>query len=590
MPDQRDELLALEARLSIARAARTRLEQAGPHAATIEEGIDILRTPPPTDAELDAFRTELEATRDIRDRLSLALDGLRFVEGNLPALGWSDAPGALAAEQALYPALEEQLERAEAGLKRAEVLEAAADEALDLAAEEAQKAQAALDQIEAALDLDRQQLAQSGVGDASDEALAAAEVRHGELRDRCTTLDVRERALGAEVVEARVRHETQLEKVQGLRAARDEEEGQWRPVAERWQRFQVDAEAAGVLRSAMAPAIVESKRAAGSINLYQEARSRGDLLVERLARSEGGKEPAEALSAALSAVNQDIGLAYLRAWLDAREWLRRRVPPQIAEVDDPLETLSRVRDHLSRLEERLGQQEKNLRGQSEDVARNIETQRRKAQREVGRLNHELRIVRFGSIHGVQIQVRPVESRERLLRALREGEAQLLLFQSEMPIEEAMAELFKRYGGQTGGQRLLDYREYLDLQVEVRRQASQQWEPANPTRMSTGEAIGVGAAIMMVVLTAWERHANLFRTGRSDGTLRLLFLDEANRLSQDNLGVLFELCQSLELQLLIAAPEIAQSKGNTTYHLVREVDPSGNEVVRVTGRRSLRGGV
>lgn len=192
---------------------------------------------------------------------------------------------------------------------------------------------------------------------------------------------------------------------------------------------------------------------------------------------------------------------------------------------------------------------------------------------------------------MQIQVRSVEERERVLRALREGdEAQMLLFGSEMPIEDAMAELFKRYGGQTGGQRLLDYREYLDLRVQIRRQASQEWEPANPTRMSTGEAIGVGAAIMMVVLTAWERHANLLRSRRAAGTLRLLFLDEANRLSQDNLGVLFELCQNLELQLLIAAPEVAQSEGNTTYHLVRQVDETGREVVHVTGRRTLRGGV
>src|SRR5690606_39928329 len=58
-----------------------------------------------------------------------------------------------------------------------------------------------------------------------------------------------------------------------------------------------------------------------------------------------------------------------------------------------------------------------------------------------------------------------------------------------------------------------------------------WERVNPTRLSTGEAIGVGTALMMVVLTAWEHAANLFRERRSLGTLRLLFLDEANRLSK-----------------------------------------------------------
>jgi chromosome partition protein MukB len=178
--------------------------------------------------------------------------------------------------------------------------------------------------------------------------------------------------------------------------------------------------------------------------------------------------------------------------------------------------------------------------------------------------------------------------DQVLRALKEGPAQEQLFQTSMPIEEALEDLFRRYtGGRTGGQRLLDYREYVDLQIEVRRQASATWELANPTRMSTGEAIGVGAAIMMVVLAAWERDANLLRAKRSIGTLRLLFLDEATRLSQDNLGVLFDLCETLELQLLIAAPEVASAEGNTTYRLVRRIDEHGREEVLVTGRRVAR---
>ncbi len=589
-PDHRDAVQSLELRQTQARAAQDRLNAVADHIATVEDGIDVLRVPPPSDADLESHRAELDAARTARDRLSGVLDALRYMEANLPALGWSDAPTALAAEQALRPALDEQLRLAEAELQRSEAAEEAAERSLEHATEEAQKAQAGIEQLDAALTRDREELTATKVEDPSDEALATAERRHEELRQRSSTLDNRERSLGGEAIEAKVRHESQAEKVESLRKERDDEDRQWRPIAERWRKLQEEADEAGVLRSAMTPAIIERTRSAGSVNLYQDARTKGEILTERLGRSEGGKEGAEAISAWLAQASQDVGLAYLRAWLDAREWLRRRVPPQIAEVDDPLETLARVRDHLGRLRERLGQQEKNLRGQSEDVARNIETQRRKARREVSRLNQELRSVRFGSIHGVQIQVRPVESRERVLQALREGEAQQLLFQSEMPIEEAMAELFKRYGGgQTGGQRLLDYREYLDLQVEIRRQESSQWERANPTRMSTGEAIGVGAAIMMVVLTAWERHANLLRAKRSAGTLRLLFLDEANRLSQDNLTVLFELCQNLELQLLIAAPEVAQSKGNTTYHLVRQVDDSGQEIVRVTGRRTLRGG-
>jgi chromosome partition protein MukB len=136
-------------------------------------------------------------------------------------------------------------------------------------------------------------------------------------------------------------------------------------------------------------------------------------------------------------------------------------------------------------------------------------------------------------------------------------------------------------------RILDYREYLRLKVEVRRRGFDQWEEARGNQMSTGEAIGVGAAIMMVVLTAWERDAVLLRARRETGTLRFLFLDEATRLSLDNLEVLFGLCESLDLQLLIAAPEVATSKGNTTYLLERSTDTEGREVVHVSGRRAIR---
>ena len=92
--------------------------------------------------------------------------------------------------------------------------------------------------------------------------------------------------------------------------------------------------------------------------------------------------------------------------------------------------------------------------------------------------------------------------------------------------------------------------------------------------------------MMVILTEWERDANLLRARERRQSLRFLFLDEANRLSHDNLGVLFGLCQNLGLQLMIAAPEVAQAEGNTTYRLVRRVDEQGREEVIVTGRRAV----
>ncbi len=52
--------------------------------------------------------------------------------------------------------------------------------------------------------------------------------------------------------------------------------------------------------------------------------------------------------------------------------------------------------------------------------------------------------------------------------------------------------------------------------------------------------------------------------------RLLFLDEAARLDAKSISTLFELCDRLDMQLLIAAPENISPEKGTTYKLVRKI--------------------
>jgi chromosome partition protein MukB len=173
-PDYRDAIRDLELQQAKARAARDRLSAVACHSAIVEDGIDVLRVPPPSDDELASYRDQLAAARTARDRLSGVLDALRYVEAHLPALGWSDAPRALAAEQALRPALDEQLRLAEAALERSEAADDAAERSLTRAVEAAQEALAAVQQLDAALARDREELAATKVEDPSDEAFAAA--------------------------------------------------------------------------------------------------------------------------------------------------------------------------------------------------------------------------------------------------------------------------------------------------------------------------------------------------------------------------------------------------------------------------------
>lgn len=585
-PDLTSRVAELEETLERAAKARIEIERVGQVREILLERLDVLRRVPFSPEEIAAMRRELQQLGERRSDLFFAHDALSYVTDNRSALEWGDAEGALSAQKALVPALNEQCDRAESARKRAEASFIAADETWETARSGWRQLEDQRTALGASRVTDQEQLDAFGIADASDAAVGRAHELTEQLASSLKGLDESERRLGeliAELGERLKQREADLRETEERLA---KEEREWKPADELWERLRARAANNGLLTVAISSRLLDV--GSGSVNLRSEARGWARALVERLRKANGGDDILERIQTWLSGQEQTAGEDYLQVWAVTRDWLRRRVPAQIAEVEDPLEALERLRRHLKTLSERLDEQERRLRGASEDVARGIDVHIRSAQRQVRLLNRELEGVSFGTIRGMQIRLTRDDRMDGVLRALREGSAQALLFAPTMPVEEALDALFARFGGRgpTIGQRLLDYREYVEIAVEIQRQASVEWERVNPSRLSTGEAIGVGTALMMVVLTAWERAANLFRAKRSLGTLRLLFLDEANRLSQDNLQVLFELCSSLDLQLIIAAPEVARGAGCTTYRLVRRTTLDGGEEVIVSGRRAL----
>lgn len=584
-PDQAAKLDQMLQSLAAAKAAALEIQRVAQDRALVEQRIDVLRTPPLSEAQVDELRKHHQDLERRLDALQLAIQATQYVQEHLSALDWIDAQAALDKQTALVPALEAQLNQAKTALDSATQALKAAESQWAVAVGAFNEADADLVLKEKMLLQDQDQWKQLGVDDARDEAVRTAEteLRTADLEEK--TLADQERQKGEELATLGERARRIAKDLSEKVAARDEARGMWKPAQERWDQLQKSAQDHGVLASTLTPRFVEAMTGRGSPNLQIKGHEAATALKERLQHAQDSQQVLESINKLLGPQDRS-GEVYLSAWLQVRDWLRRRIPAQIAEVDEPLEALSRLRDNLKGLETRLEKQEGDLRGESEDVAKNIEIHVHRAQRQVNRLSDDLKLVRFGSIHGIRLRLERVPHMDNVLQALRDREAQSLLFSPDITIEEALDKLFQRHAGRTTGQRLLDYREYVAPKVMVLRQAATEWEEANPMRMSTGEAIGVGAALMMVVLTAWERDANLLRPRRSQGTLRLLFLDEANRLSQDNLGVLFDLCQNLDLQLMIAAPEVAKSEGNTTYRLVRRVNASGQEEVIVTGRRVI----
>ena len=587
--DHAEAYAALTAGIAEGEAARRELGRVAEARQTLAATLQALRFPADAPEALQALQGERRALDLERDRwfeIGEALQEVRELFGYFE----SNAEQRALESVALVPALEEQHAAATRALAEAErTLEDAESvrERATLAWQQVEAERAAL--VAQCVRLDTE-LARVGVTDFSAFDLRSHDHALSELNAEADACDREERELSMNLgLMAERRRELARENDAAFRAIKSAEQ-QAQPSREAWQALQSSI-SQGAPRSLGSVALLQAPAPRPSAELWADARGKCELLLDRLGSAHGAAEQVTELEALFGEDRRAArGEAYLKAWLVAREWLSSRVPTQVADVSDPLEALERLRDQLFGLERRLARQERDLRGASEDIARSIEVQLRRASSQVRRLNQSLAAIRFGSIQGIRVRAERVERMAQVLRALREGDAQELLFQPTLPIEDALNEVFRRYaGGRSGGHRILDYREYVELSVEILRQSSDVWELANPTRLSTGEAIGVGAALMMVVLSEWERDANLLRGKREHGSLRFLFLDEANRLSPDNLGVLFDLCQSLELQLLIAAPEVARADGNTTYRLVRTISDSGREEVIVSGRRAAMPG-
>lgn len=243
--------------------------------------------------------------------------------------------------------------------------------------------------------------------------------------------------------------------------------------------------------------------------------------------------------------------------------LRQRIRQDIIRTDDPIEAIEEMEVELARLTEELTAREKQLAISSESVANIIRKTIQREQNRIRLLNQGLQNINFGQVAGVRLRVNVRESHAQLLAGLAENAHmhQDLFGNNRLSFSEAMAKLFQRLNPhidigqrtpQVFGEELLDYRNYLELGIEVNR-GTDGWLQAESGALSTGEAIGTGQAILLMVVQSWEEESRRLR-GKDVVPCRLLFLDEAARLDAKSIATLFELCDRLDMQLLIAAPE------------------------------------
>ena len=284
----------------------------------------------------------------------------------------------------------------------------------------------------------------------------------------------------------------------------------------------------------------------------------------------------------------------VRFFIAVYQHLRERIRQDIIKTDDPIDAIEQMEIELSRLTDELTNREHKLAISSESVANIMRKTIQREQNRIRMLNQGLQNIAFGQVKSVRLVVNIRDTHAMLLDALsgNQEDYQDLFSDNRITFSEAIAKLYQRLNphidmgsrtAQTIGEELLDYRNYLDLEVEVYRGADG-WLRAESGALSTGEAIGTGMSILLMVVQSWEEESRRIR-GKDIVPCRLLFLDEAARLDAKSISTLFELCERLDMQLLIAAPENISPEKGTTYKLVRKI--SGNqEHVHVVGLRGF----
>lgn len=284
----------------------------------------------------------------------------------------------------------------------------------------------------------------------------------------------------------------------------------------------------------------------------------------------------------------------IQFYIAVYQHLRERIRQDIIRTDDPVEAIEQMEIELGRLTEELTAREQQLAISSKSVANIIRKTIQREQNRIRMLNQGLQTVAFGQVKSVRLNVNVREAHAGLLDVLSEQQDQHqdLFSSNRLTFSEALAKLYQRLNPQidmgqrtpqTIGEELLDYRNYLEMEIEVNR-GSDGWLRAESGALSTGEAIGTGMSILVMVVQSWEEESSRMR-GKDISPCRLLFLDEAARLDAKSIATLFELCDRLEMQLIIAAPENISPEKGTTYKLVRKVF-NNHEHVHVVGLRGF----
>jgi len=291
---------------------------------------------------------------------------------------------------------------------------------------------------------------------------------------------------------------------------------------------------------------------------------------------------------------ETVWAEYCDAWSLAQDYVAHIIPQDIVASGNPGHAVEEMRRKHRALMDTLADAEQRFQTSAQNVAKSIRQQIAEERRGVNKNNAQLESISFGGLSGIKIFFSPREDMMRLLDYMENKEQWDLFARDEIDrnsedgdqaLGKLMEKLYSRItGGKTEAHLLLDYRNYIDMQVQVRRKGSDKWTVAS--NLSTGEAMGTGTAILMVVLQTWEKQV-FSRDNDLQSNLRFLFVDEASRLDPKSIQTLLEFCRIMDVQLLVAGPNFSANETGSgiTYRLVRKFE-QGGELVVIRGRKGF----
>ena len=283
------------------------------------------------------------------------------------------------------------------------------------------------------------------------------------------------------------------------------------------------------------------------------------------------QEEAPERIAFLNAATAEDPLSLASIWEPLLEIVSDRISVEGLEADgaDLIAEMTQRRQELSG---QLDVDRSQMRAEAKSLYASIATEIRKQERRIARLSAFGETLRFGNVSGMRIVA---HHRDDLLDHLQNLARQIDLFAGggEKPLDAHLAELFnKAIGSSYSGAELLDYRTYMDLTIEARRNGK--WDLASG--LSGGESIGGGLAFSLMLARSLAQRSG---DARAVDFTPTFVIDEVQRLDSEGQRLIVEFGRAQNIQVLVTALSLEHKFPCTIYVMARHYVPAEQVVAR-----------